>query len=346
MLTRSQTERFQRALVEWFTREGRDYPWRRTRDPYLILVSEVMLQQTTVAMVIAGRYFERWLDVFPDVRSLAAAPEDRVLKLWEGLGYYNRARNLQRAARTIIQRHGGRFPNSFSDVLALPGVGRYTAGAVMAFAFDQPAAAVDGNAARVLARLFNFREPIDGSAGRRQIWAWAEALVPSHDARRYTSALIELGQRVCTAGDPVCTRCPVQRWCRAPYPGQLPVKRSRRAIVCITEDVLLARKRGKILLEQESGPRRRGLWKLPAVADRATGRELFGSRYAITHHRVTLRVHAARADIRARENEAWLAVSSLDDLAMPSPFRRALTALLDGQGKPHSPAARNASAFV
>ncbi len=150
---------FARSLIDWFRREGRDYPWRRTRDPYAILVSEIMLQQTQIATVLGRGYYDRWFGTFPDVGSLAAAPEDALLKAWEGLGYYNRVRNLQRAARAVIDDHGGRFPDTVEGLLTLPGVGRYTAGAVASFAFDLPAPLVDGNVARVFSRLGDLRDP-------------------------------------------------------------------------------------------------------------------------------------------------------------------------------------------
>lgn len=322
-------ESFQMALAEWFAREGKDYPWRRTADPYAILVSELMLQQTTLAMVLERGHYTRWMAAFPDAAALAAAPEQQVLALWEGLGYYNRARNLQAAAREIVERHGGVFPRGREEVLALPGVGRYTAGAVLSFAFDLSAPLVDGNVARVLARLMDFQEEIDSPAGQRQLWAWAEALVPEKGARLYNSALMELGQRLCVTGEPVCLLCPVKRWCRATDPASLPRKKPRRAVVLVEEDVLLARHGGAVLLEQEKGRRRGGLWKLPAVAGRPVGRLLWEGRYVITHHRVTLRVfEAAGAPEPLRDGESWISEARLAEMPMPSPFRRALLAVL------------------
>ena len=319
---------FARAVVRWFGAEGRDYPWRRTTDPYAVLVSEMMLQQTTLAMVLERGHYLRWMEAFPDVRALAAAPESRVLSLWEGLGYYNRARHLQAAARAVVERHGGVFPSTLADVLALPGVGRYTAGAVLSFAFNEPAAVVDGNVARVLARLMNCRVEVDSTAGQRQLWTWAEALVPAGDARAYNSGLMELGQRVCTPGVPTCLLCPVRAWCQAADPSALPVKRPRRETVSVDEEVLVARHDGKVLLEQEQGRRRRGMWKLPAVHGRGRGPLLWEGRYAITHHRVTLRLFAACGRPVPRAAEAWIEEDRLHDLPMPSPFRRALAAVL------------------
>ena len=319
---------FQQALIGWFRVEGRDYPWRRTTDPYAVLVSEMMLQQTTLAMVLERGHYVRWMEAFPDVAALAAAPEARVLALWEGLGYYNRARNLQQAARMVVERFQGAFPATLREILGLPGVGRYTAGAVLSFAFDQPAPLVDGNVARVLARLMNYRSEVDSPAGQRQLWRWAEALLPERDARRYNAALMELGQRICTTGTPSCLLCPVRAWCRATQPALLPRKKPRREVVLVEEDVLVARHGGRLLLQQEQGRRRRGLWKLPAVHGRKCGALLWQGRYTITHHRVTLRLHAAAGRPVARADEAWIAETELAALPMPSPFRRALTAVL------------------
>lgn len=331
-----QIKGFQQALVEWFAREGKDYPWRRTTDPYAILVSEVMLQQTTLAMVLERGHYTRWMKAFPDVATLAAAPEEQVLTYWEGLGYYNRARNLQKAAQKIVAEHDGVFPRDPEAIRALPGVGRYTAGAVLSFAFDVPAPLVDGNVARVLARLMDYQQEVDAPAGQKQLWAWAEALLPATDARRYNSALMELGQRLCTPGPPTCLLCPVRAWCRAQEPATLPRKKPKRAIVELEEHVLLATRHAgqswEVLLQLETGSRRRGLWKLPAVAGRPTSGLLWQGRYVITHHRVSLQVHGASPGVKTSEGEAWVAAADLAVLPMPSPFRRALGAVLTAQG--------------
>lgn len=323
---------FAEAVVRWFGAEGRDYPWRRTTDPYAVLVSEMMLQQTTLAMVLERGHYVRWMEAFPDLASLANAPESRILALWEGLGYYNRARHLQAAARAVIERHGGVFPATLAEVLALPGVGRYTAGAVLSFAFDMPAPVVDGNIARVLARLMDFRGAIDASSGQRQLWEWADALVPASGARAYNSGLMEIGQRLCTPGMPSCLLCPIRSWCGASDPASLPVKKPRRAAVAVEEEVLVARHGGKVLLEQEQGRRRRGMWKLPAVHGRKRGPLVWEGRYTITHHRVSLRLFAASGRPVPRPAEAWIAEDRLAELPMPSPFRRALGEVLRRDG--------------
>ena len=319
---------FAAALAAWFAREGRDYPWRRTHEPYAILVSEMMLQQTTIAMVLERGHYARWMDAFPTPAALAAAEESRVLALWEGLGYYNRARNLQRAARVIVDEHGGVFPRTLDGVRALPGVGRYTAGAVMSFAYDAPEPLVDGNVARVFARLFDFRSEIDSPAAQARLWEWAAALVPAHGGRVHNSALMELGQRVCTPGVPTCLLCPVRAWCAAEEPAALPLKKPRRDVVHVEEDVFFCLSSGKVLLHQEQGSRRRGLWKLPPVEGRAAGALLWQGKYTITHHRVVLRVFAPAGDISAGEGEEWFTADEISALPMPSPFRKALAAVL------------------
>ncbi len=325
---------FRGALLAWFRAEGRDYPWRRTRDPYAILVSEAMLQQTQIATVLGRGYYERWMRTFPDWTALAAASEPEVLKAWEGLGYYNRARNLKRTAEIVAGELGGRFPEEAEAILALPGVGRYTAGAVLSFAYDRPAPLVDGNVARVLARIFACEEAIDSPAGQRILWAWAEALVPESEARLYNSGLMELGQRICRPATPECPVCPVRRSCAAARRGEVerfPLKRKRPAAVAREERALLAEKGGRVYLRPETGSRRRGLWRLPEIdAEFAADlRELFRFDYPITRYRVTLKVYEAPAHWSPPESDAgegaWFEMA--DGATGPplgAPYRKAL----------------------
>ncbi|MCB1229858.1 MAG: A/G-specific adenine glycosylase [Verrucomicrobiae bacterium] len=331
---------FQRALIDWFVADGRDYPWRRTADPYAILVSELMLQQTQIATVLERRYFERWLERFPDVAALADAPETDVLKQWEGLGYYNRARNLQKAAQVVVGEHGGEFPDSLEKIHALPGVGRYTAGAVMSFAFDRPAPIVDGNVARVFARLFDWRDAIEITVSQKQLWSWAEALLPEKSVREYNSALMELGQRVCTKSAPDCHECPVASFCVTRSPESLPRKKAARETVHVIEHALFAVSENRILLEQESGSRRKGLWRLPLLSESlAVGLPvLLKTRYAITHHRVDLIVHQAETQqgkvvdptlLNDWPTRQWIDLETeYEAIAMPSPFRKAVDRVL------------------
>jgi len=323
---------FREALATWFAEHGKDYPWRRTGDPYAILVSEVMLQQTQIATVLGRGYYERFLAEFPDVKALAAAEDERLLKAWEGLGYYRRARMLRETAREVLARHGGRFPQDWESLLDLPGIGRYTAGAVRAFAFNLPGAVVDGNVARVLARVLDFRDPVDDTAGRKQLDGWAEMLEDPAAPRIHNSALMELGQTHCRPGVPDCGNCPVARFCGAEIPSGLPVKRQRAAVTEVDEHALWVRDGdGRVLLHREHGRRRTGLWKLPVreaamVAHLPVVAELI---YPITRYRVRLRVHLmADQGLRPGPDEAWVSPDELARLPLAAPFRRAVVRLL------------------
>jgi A/G-specific adenine glycosylase len=324
---------FQETLARWFTATAKDYPWRRTKDAYAILVSEMMLQQTQVATVIGKRYFERWLEAFPTAEALAGATEEQILRLWEGLGYYARARNLQKAAKLVAADYGGQFPADFAKLRALPGLGDYTAGAVATFAYNLAVPIVDANIARVLARLYAYDEPIDSDAGKKQLWAWAAALVPQEAPGHYNAAIMELGQQICTNRSPQCAICPVANHCQSKGPAaeQRPVKQPRRETVFLTEHTLWCVADGQVLLAQEQGKRRTGLWKLPERPEDYFVRNLlpliYSANYTITHHRVKLQVYEV-AKLSPKSGETWVPLSSLPVLPMPSPYRKAITALL------------------
>ena len=325
-----QRESFVEAIVAWFDVHGSDYPWRRTEDPYAILVSELMLQQTQVATVLSRKYFENWLERFPDVHALAVAPEQDVLKAWEGLGYYNRARNLQKAAKAVVEEHGGEFPRDPKMILALPGVGRYTAGAVASFAFDLSEPIVDANIARVLARLFDCRERIDSTAGQKALWRWAEALVPEERARDFNSGLMELGQSHCSPKSPQCLACPVSEFCAGKDDAEsLPLKKERVKVTPIDEHVVWMVRDGKVLLEPEKGGRRKGLWKLPSMpSGGAESSPLFKMKYGITRYAVTLHVHAFEAG--SIESGEWFSFEEVEALPLGSPYKKALVRLSAG----------------
>ncbi len=318
------------ALESWFGAHGKDYPWRRTRDPYAILVSEVMLQQTQIATVLDRGYYARWLERFPDFAALAAAGENDILQAWEGLGYYRRARNLRQLAQVVTAEHGGVFPRDPSAIRALPGIGPYTAGAVASFAFGLPEPIVDGNVSRVLSRLYNDATPIDSRAGVETLWSRARALVEAaNDPRAFNSALMELGQLVCRSAQPACGGCPVRAFCRATEPAGLPVKQSRIALTDVTERVFFHRAPEGVLLQQETGRRRTGLWKLPALPEGVPlPPVLLKTRYGITRYRVTLWAHAAPAGQEPPPDCRFIALDELPATPMPSPYRRALNALL------------------
>lgn len=319
---------FRSALGRWFSKHGKDYPWRRTRDAYEILVSEVMLQQTQIATVLGKGYFTRFLERFPNVGSLAGAEDDALLKAWEGLGYYRRVRMLRETARAVMARYGGVFPQEVEELLALPGIGRYTAGALRAFAFRKPAVLVDGNVARVLARLMDFSEATDGGKGLKQIWEWAEALAdPKHPARHH-AALMELGQTLCRPGVPDCLACPVSAYCRTRVPVTLPVKSRKAGITELTEHVLWLRDaEGRILMHREAGKRRTGLWKLPVRDEAAVSLlpVIAEQRYTITRYRVTMRVHEGGQPM---DGDVWMTAEEIAALAMAAPFRKVAERLL------------------
>ncbi|MEG1405404.1 MAG: A/G-specific adenine glycosylase [Alistipes sp.] len=218
-------------LLDWYALHGRDLPWRTTRDPYRIWISEVILQQTRVAQGLA--YYERFTEHFADVAALAAAPQDEVMKLWQGLGYYSRARNLHAAAQQVVEQFGGAFPSTYAEVRSLRGVGEYTAAAICSAAWNLPYAVVDGNVCRVLARLFDLAEPIDTAAGRKALAELAQSLLDEHHAASYNQAIMDFGATLCTPSQPRCAECPFGVSCLARAMGtvaQRPVKQGRTLV--------------------------------------------------------------------------------------------------------------------
>ncbi|MEP6669953.1 MAG: A/G-specific adenine glycosylase [Chthoniobacter sp.] len=313
-------------LARWFRQHGRDLPWRRTHDPYAILVSEFMLQQTQVVTV--RDYYARWLARFPDFTALAAASEDDVLHVWQGLGYYARARNLHRAAQEVAAQYGGQLPDDLAAIAALPGVGRYTAGAVASFAFDRATPIIDANIARVIARLLNLQEPIDTKRGAEILWQTAEALLPPRGGRLHNSALMELGALLCTPRAPQCLICPVREHCAAENPESLPRKKPRPKTVALAENCAWIVRAGKLLLEQQTGSRWRGLWKLPVLASPvAKAQLLLAFDYPFTNHRVTLSVYASRAPLTLTPAQQWVSLTEIDSIALAAPHRRAIKRL-------------------
>lgn len=293
-----------------------------------MLVSEFMLQQTQV--VTATAYFERWMLRFPDIQTLADAPEQDVLKEWQGLGYYSRARNLHKAAKQIVERFGGEIPDDPAQLRSLPGVGPYSAGAIASFAFDRPAAAVDANIARVLARLANFHTPIDTPAGSQEIWQMATELLPqTSGGRLHTSALMELGAMVCSPRLPQCLICPIQSFCRAKSPESLPVKSPRRATISINEHAAWIVQNEQLLLEQQSGRRAGGLWKLPSLEGMLPDVPiLYEDVYPFTHHKITLTVQEAGLPPQQTKEQQWFPIKSvLTDAPLTAGHRRAIEAL-------------------
>ena len=330
---------FQNTLAKWFVKEGKSYPWRDTTDPWAILVSEIMLQQTQIATVLGsnengtGGHYQRFMALYPTPRSMAEASEQEILKAWEGLGYYRRARNLHAAARAITRDHKGHFPRSFELVRSLPGIGPYTAGAVASFAYNEPQAIVDANVARVFSRLFDFQERVDTTSGTKQLWQWAQELLPEKNARIHNSAIMELGQSYCSNQSPECSQCPVSQFCQCTDPTPLPLKKPSKKTTRVEEFAVFSQdSHGRVLLQlQQQGQRREGMWHIPRrdhheTLDLALSLK---TNYAITRYQVTLRIYASHPDqTSVQDHEAWHSLDQLEGLPMPSPDRRALSSLL------------------
>ena len=264
--TPSATRGLQRQVLKWYEVAGRRLPWRQSQDPYRIWLSEIMLQQTTVAAVIP--YFERFIAAFPDVNVLAAASLDDVLRLWEGLGYYSRARNLHRAAGLVVSQHGGQFPADAVQLQKLPGIGRYTAGAIASFAFDLPAPIVEANTERLYARLLGLQQDVRSAAGQKQLWAFAESIVPTTRPGDFNQSVMDLGARICTPTSPRCGDCPVREYCGAFRLGlqhELPKKPPRATVTAIAELAVIPMRvqqgrRQFLLRRRAAGERWAGMW--------------------------------------------------------------------------------------
>jgi A/G-specific adenine glycosylase len=335
---------FAQKLIAWQRRHGRrDLPWQATRDPYRIWLSEVMLQQTQVASVIP--YYERFLGRFPTLEALAGAAEDEVLRLWSGLGYYARGRNLHAAAKQILETG---FPGSAAEIEKLPGVGRSTAAAIAAFAFGERAAILDGNVKRVLARCFG----IEGWPGEKSVeaalWAQADRVLPKQDVETYTQALMDLGATVCTRTAPRCHACPLNGQCKARAGGraaEIPAPRPRRALPQKAVTWLLLRDRARILLEKRPAPGIwGGLWSFPEAPSkdvdgyclRALGCEVRARQpletleHGFTHFRLRIRplLCAVRRQPSAEApGRKWMSLAEALDAGLPAPVRTLLRRL-------------------
>ncbi|MFO0958178.1 MAG: A/G-specific adenine glycosylase [Isosphaeraceae bacterium] len=346
-----------RELVSWYDRGHRELPWRADRDPYRILVSEMMLVQTTVAAVVP--FFGRFLARFPDVAALAAADEEAVLKAWEGLGYYRRARQLHQAARAIVELHGGVVPDDPEALRALPGVGRYMAGAVLSLAFDRPAPIVEANTRRVLARLAAWNGELSATDSQARLWELAEALVPPERAGAFNQAMMELGATVCTPREPSCLICPIASACLARAGGlqdALPKVAARPAPTAVEEACAVVERGARwLMVRRAPGNLWAGFWEFPTLhrggadpagrsfgeptgfdegIERLTGvrirggQELATVRFTVTRYRVTLTAIGAEGLDEATRpgpglvEAAWFLPSSLDGLTLGSATRK------------------------
>ena len=313
-------------MLRWYSQSGRDLPWRWTRDPYRILVSEAMLQQTQVATVLP--YYKKWLRRFPSFGALARAQENDVLHAWQGLGYYARARNLHATAKLITKRQRGRFPNAVAEMQKLPGIGKYTAHAVATFAFDQAVPIVETNTARVLSRLFDLRQPIDSTAGQNALWNYAGGLVPQKSPGKYNSALMDLGATICLHHVPKCKICPVKKFCAAQDPSSLPIKRSRPETKRLTECHAFLVRQNKILL-QSADRRWRGMWILPRLNGNYPKRNgaIYQADFPFTNHQITLQIFPGKGPTARKPRNRWFSKRDIQSIPIPSPHRRAIELL-------------------
>ena len=321
-------------LLSWYGKHARDLPWRRTRDPYAIWISEIMLQQTQVATVIP--YWERWMRALPTVNHLARAKPEHVLKLWEGLGYYSRARNLQAAANQILKNHQGQFPNTPEAIRALPGIGRYSAGAISSIAFNLPEPIVDGNVIRILTRLFGRREDPKAKVLQNELWLLAETLVRStEDCAALNQALMELGATVCHPRSPSCTDCPVERSCAARKESAthlIPAATARASTEVRRIEVYWITRGDRILLRQRpNGFHNASFWELPnnetcpSIPLPPELEPLATARHTITKYRIQLMAYAVDKP-RALKGR-WCRRDELESLPITAAHRKLLRQL-------------------
>jgi A/G-specific adenine glycosylase len=338
-------------LGTWFDKHGKDLPWRRRKDAYSVWVSEIMLQQTQVATVCG--YFDRFLAAFPTVETLAQADEEQVLRLWEGLGYYRRARQLHAAAKTMVHEYHGEFPCDIEKVRRLPGIGRYTAGAILSIAFDIPQPILEANTIRVYSRLLGFEGDPHSVAGQKLLWSFAEAILPPKRPGRLNQSLMELGREVCKSRRPSCASCPVAAECKALQNGlqeSIPRPKAKPKFEQVHEAAVVVRRRGRILLlKRGDGGRWAGLWDFPRFAihaehpdaiqkelregvRRLTGVEISSGellktlRHAVTRFRITLDCFAGEFASESKHKTSteikWVPLAELEKYPLNTTGRK------------------------
>ena len=339
--------KIRRQLTNWYQKHHRPLPWRESQDPYPIWISEIMLQQTQVETV--KPYFKRFMREFPQIKKLAAADESRVLQLWEGLGYYRRARQLHQAAQVIAKEHSGRFPQELSQVLALPGIGRYTAGAILSIAFDQRTPILEANTLRVYSRWIALTDDPRTGSGQAVLWDLAEQILPRQRVGQFNQAAMELGAKICSVKQPKCLLCPVRTACQAFQQGlqnQIPIPPRPKKYEDVTEVAIVVRRRREVLLRQcQEGERWTGLWDFPRFPTENKGdlRELvnkvkqqtgieaqIGSKittikHGVTRFRITLDCFAAKYQsgrIRTKNGLIWVHPNKLDRFALSTSGRK------------------------
>ena len=341
-LDRPWKQTLRRRMLRWFRAAARDLPWRQAKTLYHVWISEIMLQQTQVATVVP--YFERFIERFPDIASLAAADEQEVLRYWEGLGYYRRARQLHHAAQLICERHQGDFPRDVEDVRALPGIGRYTAGAILSIALDAREPILEANTIRTYSRLLAFRGNPTTAEGQQILWSFAEEILPRKHVGDFNQSLMELGSEICTPRDPQCSRCPVASLCPTQAQGlqsQIPQPKKKTCYEQVTEAAMVVRRGEKILLRRCGVDERwTGLWDFPRfeiVSQRGkklqreleektrdltgltvTAQERFATiKHGVTRYRITLHCHDAELVAgQVQDSAQWIALSQLEDLPL------------------------------
>ena len=351
--------RLRRRLRRWYQLHARNLPWRGSRDPYAIWVSEIMLQQTQVETV--KPYFERFLRTFPHVRALAAAPEEQVLRAWEGLGYYRRARQLHAAAQQIVDTFAGEFPDDVETLRTLPGIGRYTAGAVASIAFDRRAPILEANTTRLLSRLLGYEADPAQRDGQRLLWEVAEAILPRDNVGDFNQGLMELGALVCTPSDPVCDDCPLEPLCAARAAGRvahIPAQKTKTRYTDVCEAAVVVRKNDSLLLRRcPEGQRWAGLWDFPRFETEMRGPLFLRAelsqrvyeetgiesepanwittiKHGVTRYRITLDCYEARF-IRGRLRSTpsrplkWVPLGKVDDYPLSTTGRRLASLLVD-----------------
>lgn len=333
---------FRKRLLAWYTKHARDLPWRKSSDPYRVWVSEVMLQQTQVDTV--RPYFERFTDAFPTVADLAAAEQQDVLRLWEGLGYYRRAQSLHKAAKQVVADHGGQMPGDVATLQTLAGIGRYTAGAIVSIAYDKPAPILEANTIRLFTRLVAYDGKPTTAAGQRRLWGVAEELLPKKNVARFNQALMELGSLVCTPTQPKCDACPVGSLCQANAEGlveTLAPTTKKLKFTEVREAAVVVRKGNAVLLRQcAEGERWAGMWDFPRFELEAEG-PLFAAKeleakvlaqtsvrcdpgglittikHGVTRFRITLECYeASHKGGRAKAPAKWVATEELSGLPL------------------------------
>ncbi len=329
---------FHQKLLQWYDRNRRDLPWRKTKNPYHTFVSEMMLQQTQVKTVIP--FFERFIRELPNWNALATTSEERVLKLWEGLGYYRRAKNLRAAAKRVVLEFDGRLPQQMNDILGLPGVGPYSAGAILSIAFQKPLPVVDGNVIRVFSRLFLLKGNLKSGLGSKKVWELAKVMVPAKRPGDYNQALMELGATLCHPEEPLCLLCPVRSLCEAARHGiqnQLPQPEKTRKTVEIQMAVILVLKGNKWLTRKRDESERwmQGMWEFPSSEGKnfedalrklekqwkvkARRKVLKEVRHQITHHKIKLRLYQAQtAGAPTAKRAIWVSYRQLVGLPFAS----------------------------